>query len=76
MSMDILFLKIKEFFLKHEQKIVLVVAFCLISAISYEFGAYKAKNGSKNRLLLRNLLIYLKSKKAQIWAILSLLEQF
>ena len=50
--MDILFLKIKEFFLKHEQKIVLVVAFCLISAISYEFGALQGQKWQQKPLII------------------------
>ena len=51
--MSILFLaKIKEFFLKYEQKIVLVVAFCLISGISYEFGILQGQKWQQKPLII------------------------
>lgn len=47
-----IFLKIKEFFLKYEQKIVLVVAFCLISAISFEFGVLQGQKWQQKPLII------------------------
>jgi len=44
--------KIKEFFLKHEQKIVIIVAFCLVSAISYEFGALQGQKWQQKPLII------------------------
>jgi hypothetical protein len=44
--------KIKEFFLKHEQKIVLIVAFCLISAVSYEFGVLQGQKWQQKPLII------------------------
>jgi len=46
------FAKIKEFFLKNEQKIVLVVAFCLISAISFEFGVLQGQKWQQKPLII------------------------
>ena len=43
---------IKEFFLKHEQKIVLIIAFCLISAISYEFGVLQGQKWQQKPLII------------------------
>lgn len=37
------FYKIKEFFLKNEEKLVLFVGFSLISVISFQFGIMKGK---------------------------------
>jgi len=47
-----IFLKIKEFFLKYEQKIVLVVAFCLISAVSFEFGVLQGQKWQQKPLII------------------------
>jgi hypothetical protein len=52
MSMSDSFAKIKEFFLKKEQKIVLIVAFCLISAISYEFGVLQGQKWQQKPLII------------------------
>lgn len=46
------FIKIKEFFLAHEQKIVLIIAFCLISAISYEFGLLQGQKWQQKPLII------------------------
>jgi hypothetical protein len=46
------FVKIKEFFLKHEQKIVLTIAFCLISAISYQFGVLQGQKWQQKPLII------------------------
>jgi hypothetical protein len=46
------FTKIKEFLLKHEQKIVLVIAFCLISAVSYEFGVLQGQKWQQKPLVI------------------------
>ena len=43
---------IKEFLLKHEQKIVLIIAFCLISAISYEFGVLQGQKWQQKPLII------------------------
>ncbi len=47
-----IFLKIKEFFLKYEQKIVLIVAFCLISAVSFEFGVLQGQKWQQKPLII------------------------
>lgn len=47
-----IFLKIKEFFLKYEQKIVLIFAFCLISAISFEFGMLQGQKWQQKPLII------------------------
>lgn len=52
MSMIDSITKIKEFFLKHEQKIVIIVAFCLVSAISYEFGALQGQKWQQKPLII------------------------
>jgi hypothetical protein len=52
MSTDDLFSKTKEFFLKHEQKLVLIVSFCLISAISYEFGVLQGQKWQQKPLII------------------------
>ena len=52
MSMNDSFVKIKEFFLKHEQKVVLIIAFCLISAISYEFGVLQGQKWQQKPLVI------------------------
>ena len=43
---------IKEFFLKNEQKIVLIVSFCLISAVSYEFGVLQGQKWQQKPLII------------------------
>ncbi len=47
-----LFSKIKEFVLKYEQKIVLIVAFCLISAVSFEFGILQGQKWQQKPLII------------------------
>ncbi len=47
-----IFLKIKDFFLKYEQKIVLIVAFCLISAVSFEFGLLQGQKWQQKPLVI------------------------
>jgi len=47
-----IFLKIKEFFLKYEQKIVLIFAFCLISAISFQFGVLQGQKWQQKPLII------------------------
>lgn len=44
--------KIKDFFLKNEQKIVLFVAFCLISAISFGFGTLQGQKWQQQPLII------------------------
>lgn len=44
--------KIKELFLKYEQKIVLIIAFCLISAISYGFGVLQGQKWQQKPLII------------------------
>lgn len=46
------FLKIKDLFLKYEQKIVLTVGFVLISAISYEFGILQGQKWQQKPLII------------------------
>lgn len=50
--MDQSFAKIKEFFLKHETRIVLFVGFCLISAISFEFGVLQGQKWQQKPLII------------------------
>ena len=50
--MNKLFTKTKEFFIKNEQKIVLIVAFCLIAAISFEFGVLQGKKWQQKPLII------------------------
>lgn len=52
MSMIDSFVKSREFFLKHEQKIVLIIAFCLISGISYEFGVLQGQKWQQKPLII------------------------
>jgi hypothetical protein len=44
--------KLKEFWLKYEQKIVLVVAFFLVSAISFQFGALQGQKWQQKPLII------------------------
>ena len=46
------FAKIKDLFLKYEQKIVLIVAFCLIAAVSYEFGVLQGQKWQQKPLII------------------------
>lgn len=50
--MPSIFLKIKDFFLKYEQKIVLIFAFCLISAVSFEFGVLQGQKWQQKPLII------------------------
>lgn len=45
-------LKIKQFFLHHEQKIVLVVGFVLVAAISYQFGVLQGQKWQQKPLII------------------------
>ena len=60
-----LFTKIKEFFLKHEQKIVLIIAFCLISAISYEFGVLQGQKWQQKSLIIEKPANISEEQKSQ-----------
>jgi hypothetical protein len=44
--------KIKDFFLKNERTIVLIVAFCLVSAISFEFGLLQGQKSQSKPLVI------------------------
>ncbi len=44
--------KIKDFFLKNEQKIVLIIAFCLVSAISFGFGSLQGQKWQQQPLII------------------------
>jgi hypothetical protein len=44
--------KIKDFLLKYETKIMLVIGFCLISAISYEFGVLQGQKWQQKPLVI------------------------
>ena len=46
------FLKIKGFFVKYEHKVVLIVGFCLISAISFEFGVLQGQKWQQKPLII------------------------
>ncbi|EKD58993.1 MAG: hypothetical protein ACD_56C00012G0001 [uncultured bacterium] len=54
--MNEFFLKIKGFFLKYEHKIVLVVGFFLISAISYEFGVLQGQKWQQKPLIIEKAM--------------------
>ena len=51
-NMSTFFVKIKGFFLEHETKIMLFVGFCLISAISYEFGVLQGQKWQQKPLVI------------------------
>jgi len=55
MSMDKL-AKIKELFLKNERNIVIVVAFTLVSAISFEFGLFQGQKSQSKPLVIEKQL--------------------
>jgi hypothetical protein len=46
------FAKTKDFLLKYETKIILVIGFCLISAISYEFGVLQGQKWQQKPLVI------------------------
>ena len=61
--------KIKDFFLKNEQKMVLIVAFCLISAISFGFGVLQGQKWRQEPLIIEKPAnIPLEAKTAEIEA--------
>ena len=45
-------LKIKQFFLQNEQKIVLVIGFILVAAISYQFGVLQGQKWQQKPLII------------------------
>lgn len=47
-----LFLKIKEFWLKNEQKIVLFFSLILVAFLAFEIGAMKEQNTQKSSLIV------------------------
>jgi hypothetical protein len=47
-----LFLKIKDFWLKYEQKIVLIFGLILVAVISFEMGVLKGENYQKSPLII------------------------
>lgn len=47
-----LFLKIKEFWLKYEQKIVLLFGLILVAILAFEIGVLKGQNYSKSALII------------------------
>ena len=51
-DMQNIWLKTKEFLLKYEYKIVLIVAICLISAVSYEFGILQGQKWQQKPLII------------------------
>lgn len=55
MSTPIL-LKIKDFFLKNEHKIVLIVGFCFISTISYQFGVMQGQKWQQKPLIIEKTI--------------------
>jgi hypothetical protein len=61
-----LFLKIKEFWLKNEQKIVLLFSLILVAILAFEVGVMKGQNYSKSALVVE--------KTAQCPSILNTLE--
>lgn len=44
--------KMKDFWLKNEQKIMILVGFCLISAISFEFGVLQGQKWQQKPLII------------------------
>lgn len=47
--------KLKEFWLKYEQKIVLLIGFLLVSAISFEFGLLQGQKWQQKPLVIEKL---------------------
>lgn len=60
--------KIKEFFLKHETKIVLFVGFCLISAVSFEFGFMQGQKWQQKPLIIEKPANILNEQPTEIQA--------
>lgn len=54
-KMGNLLAKIKDFWTKYERKIVLVVAFCLISAVSFGFGALWGQKWQSKPVIIEKL---------------------
>lgn len=50
--MSQLFTKIKDFFFENETKSMLFVGFCLVSAISYEFGVLQGQKWQQKPLII------------------------
>jgi len=46
------FLEIKEFWLKYEQKIILLFGLILVAAVSFEMGVLKGENYQKSPLII------------------------
>ena len=44
--------KIKDFFIEHEAKIMIFIGFCLISAISFEFGVLQGQKWQQKPLVI------------------------
>lgn len=53
--------KIKDFLVKNEHKIVLVVAFCLVSGISFEFGILQGQKWQQKPLVIEKPINILES---------------
>jgi len=47
-----IFIKIKAFFLANESKIVLIIGFCLVAAVSYEFGVLQGQKWQQEPLVI------------------------
>jgi len=45
-------IRLRDFWEKYEVKIVLIIGFCLISAISFEFGALKGQKWQQKPLII------------------------
>lgn len=50
--MNQLLIKIKDFFVQNETKIVLIVGFCLVSAVSFEFGVLQGQKWQQKPLVI------------------------
>ena len=49
-----MWLRIKEFFIKYEPKIILVLGFVLVAAISFEAGIIKGREFKKKPIVIEN----------------------
>jgi len=49
--------RIKEFFIKYEHKIILILGFVLVAAISFEAGMIKGKEIKEKPLIIENLSV-------------------
>lgn len=52
-----MWLKIKEFFIKHEHKIILIFGFILVAFMSFEAGIIKGRENQEKPIVIENLAL-------------------